>query len=118
MADLTFSCAYTLNKPPLQNRVSVNGATATMSLAGLKTLTITLTSNAQAISTVDLAAVGVAYFQNISTHTAATVSLRANGQSFGGPLAGEPAIMRLVAGVDYTAIGTPGGRLRVDIMEN
>lgn len=104
-------------KGSLVNQVNAAGVTASMSIGGMKSQTLDLTGTPVAINTTGISVLGMAFAVNISTHTAATVALAANGATFCKQRYGEPAIMRLVDGQTYTALGTVGSRIRVDITE-
>lgn len=121
MADLSYSINVRVDKDYLSDSMSANSVTATMSLTGLKSDTYTLSTNAVSISTANLANVGLAFIQNLSTATASTVTvgLEAGGSFVGMTTlrSGEPALFRMSTGTEYKAIGTPGSRLRVDITE-
>ena len=121
MADISYSVAVKVDKGFLSNNINANGVTAAMTLAGLKSDTYTLSTNASSISTANLGTVGLGFLRNLSTATAATVQIgiEAGGSfvSFATLRAGEPAVMRLSSGTQYQARGTAGGRLRVDITE-
>jgi hypothetical protein len=110
-----------VDKDFLSNSVSVGNVTATMNESGMSSMTMALSTNVTQISTANLSSVGMAFFRNLSTATAATVTIGINeGGSFVGFCtlrAGEPAILRLSAGTEYKARGTAGTRLRVDITE-
>ena len=121
MADISYSVSYRIAKDFLNAQVASNNVTANMSLTGLQSQTLTLTTNAVSVSTANLGSVGVAFLQNLSTATASTCQI---GIEAGGSFApfvtlrsGEPAIMRLTAGASYSAKGVAGTRLRVDITE-
>lgn len=121
MSDISYNVSVSVSKGFLNSTVAAPGATATMSQTGLLSQTLTLSTNAVAISTANLSSVGLAFLQNLSTHTASTAAVGVNaGGSFVGFCtlrAGEPAVMRLTAGTAYEAIGTAGTRLRIDITE-
>lgn len=121
MADLTYNVSYRVTKGVLNSSVAASNVTANMALTGLRSDTYTLSTNAISISTANLATVGLAFLQNLSTETASTAQIGIEGGgSFVGFTtlrAGEPALVRLTAGTDYKAIGTAGTRLRVDITE-
>jgi hypothetical protein len=121
MADISYSVAVKVDKGFLSNNINANGVTASMTLAGLKSDTYTLSTNASSISTANLGTVGLGFLRNLSTATAATVQIgiEAGGSfvSFATLRAGEPAVMRLSTGTQYQVRGTAGGRLRVDITE-
>ncbi len=121
MADITYSVTVKVDKGFLSNTNSTPGVTASMSLAGLKSDTYTLSTNASSISTANLGAVGLGFLRNLSTATASTVQIgiEAGGSfvSFATLRAGEPAVFRLSSGTTYQAKGTAGSRLRVDITE-
>jgi hypothetical protein len=121
MADVNYSVSYRVSKDFLNASVSAGNATSSMSVAGLLSQTLTLTTSAVSISTANLGSVGLAFFQNLSTHTASTctVGIDAGGSfvGFATLKAGEPAILRLTAGTAYSARGATGARLRVDILE-
>lgn len=121
MADVNYSVSYRVTKDFLNASVSAGNATSSMSVAGLLSQTLTLTTNAVSISTANLGSVGLAFLQNLSTHTASTctVGIDAGGSfvGFATLKAGEPAILRLTAGTAYSARGATGARLRVDILE-
>lgn len=121
MADISYSVSYRISKDFLNSSVAANNVTANMTLTGLQSQTLTLSTNAVSISTANLGSVGMAFLQNLSTATASTCQI---GIGAGGSFApfvtlrsGEPAIMRLTTGVDYQAKGVAGTRLRVDITE-
>jgi hypothetical protein len=121
MSDITYNISMNISKGFLSSSIQANGVTASMSNAGLKGDTYTLSTNAISISTANLSQAGVAFMRNISTATSATVQIGiAAGGSFGSFTTlrvGEPAVMRLAAGTQYQAIGSSGARLRVDITE-
>ena len=121
MADISYTLSMKVDKDFLSNSVSVGNVTATMNESGMSSMTMALSTNVTQISTANLSSVGMAFFRNLSTATAATVTIGINeGGSFVGFCtlrAGEPAILRLSAGTEYKARGTAGTRLRVDITE-
>lgn len=117
MSDINFSVAMRIAKGNLSNQVNVSGVTASMTVGGMKSQTLDLTGTPVSVDTSDIATLGLAFVQNISTHTAATVALAANGATFCQQRYGEPALLRLVPGQTYTALGTVGSRIRVDITE-
>lgn len=121
MPDISYNVSLKVDKDFLNNSVSVANVTANMSQVGMQSVTLTLSTNAAQISTANLSSVGLAFMRNLSTATAATVTIGIDaGGSFLGfntLRAGEPAIYRLSAGQNYFAVGTAGSRLRVDITE-
>lgn len=121
MPDITYSVSLRVDKDYLSNSVNVGGATADMSQAGMKSVTLTVSTAATSISTANLSSVGVAFVRNLSTSTSSTVTIGIDaGGSFVGfntLRAGEPAIYRLTPGTEYSVIGTSGSRVRVDITE-
>lgn len=121
MADVTYSISYRVAKGFLNAQVNASGATADMTQTGLLTQTLTLSTSAVSISTANLSSVGLAFLQNLSTHTAQTaaIGIEAGGSfvGFATLRAGEPAILRLSSGTAYQATGGAGARLRVDITE-
>ena len=121
MPDISYNVSLKLDKDFLNNSVSVANVTANMSQVGMSSVTLTLSTNAVQISTANLSSVGLAFMRNLSTATAATVTVGIDaGGSFLGfntLRAGEPAIYRLTAGQNYFATGTTGSRLRIDITE-
>ncbi len=121
MPDISYSVSYRISKDFLNSSVAANNISANMSLAGLQSQTLTLSTNAVSISTANLANVGLAFMQNLSTAAASTcaIGIEAGGSFVGFTTlrAGEPAIMRLTPGTNYRAIGTSGTRIRVDITE-
>lgn len=123
MSDITYNLSYRLSKGNLANNVQVANVTANMTVGGFQSLTFDLTTNTTAIATSNLAAVGLAFLQNLATATAATAQL---GSSIGGTFApfttlrpGESALVRLSAGTNYQARGAAeaAARIRVDITE-
>lgn len=121
MPDISYSVSYRISKDFLNSSVAANNISANMSLAGLQSQTLTLSTNAVSISTANLANVGLAFMQNLSTAANSTcaIGIEAGGSFVGFTTlrAGEPAIMRLTPGTNYRAIGTSGTRIRVDITE-
>lgn len=121
MSDINYSVSYRVQKGFLNAQVNSSGVTADMAQTGLLSQTLTLSTNAISISTSNLSSVGLAFLQNLSTHTAQTASIGIDaGGSFVGFTtlrAGEPAVLRLSSGTTYHAIGGAGARLRVDITE-
>lgn len=121
MSDINYSVSYRVSKGFLNAQVNTGGATAAMNQTGMLSQTLTLSTNAVAISTANLASVGLAFLQNLSTATQQTASIGIDaGGSFVGfstLRAGEPAILRMTSGTTYQAIGGAGARLRVDITE-
>lgn len=121
MSDINYSISYRVSKGFLNSSVNANSVTADMSVTGLLSQTLTLSTSAISISTANLSSVGLAFIQNISTHTSSTctVGIDAGGSFVGFATLnpGEPAILRLTPGTDYSAKGAAGARLRVDILE-
>ncbi len=121
MADISYSVSYRVSKDFLNAQVAAGNITATMTLTGLQTQTLTLSTNAVNISTANLGQVGLAFLQNLSTATASTcaIGIEAGGSFVGFTTlrAGEPAILRMTPGTSYSAKGVSGTRLRVDITE-
>lgn len=121
MPDISYNVSLKLDKDFLNNSVSVANVTASMSQAGMSSMTLALSTTATAISTASLSSVGLAFLRNLSTATASTVTIGIeSGTSFVGFAtlrAGEPAILRLTPTTSYQAIGSAGSRLRVDITE-
>ena len=105
----------------MSNAIAASSITADMSQTGMLSQTLTLSTNAVSISTANLAAVGLAFLQNLSTATqqTAAIGIEAGGSFVGFTTlrAGEPAILRLATGTTYQAKGGAGARLRVDITE-
>lgn len=121
MPDISYNVGLKVDKDYLSNFVSVANVTATMSQAGMSSVTLSLSTNVTNISTASLSSVGVAFLRNLSTDTAATVTVGVNSGAtfvpFGTLRAGEPAVLRLASGASYAAIGASGSRLRVDVTE-
>lgn len=121
MSDINYSISYRIAKGFLNAQVNAAGVTASMTDTGMLTQTLTLSTNAVSISTANLGVAGLAFLQNLSTHTAqtASVGIEAGGSFVGFTTlrAGEPAILRLASGTTYQAKGGAGARLRVDITE-
>lgn len=121
MADVSYSMSMRISKDYLDDLVSISGGTATMDNVGMKSLTITLSTNATSISTANLSSVGMAFVRNLQTSTASTVTIGVDSGGFVGfstLRSGEAGMIRLTGGVDYQAKGTvEGDRLRVDITE-
>lgn len=121
MSDINYTISYRVSKGFLNAQVNAAGVTASMSQTGMLSQTLTLSTNAVSISTANLSNVGLAFLQNLSTHTAQTASIGIEaGGSFVGFTtlrAGEPAIVRLATGTTYQVKGGAGARLRVDITE-
>lgn len=121
MADISYNVSMNVAKANLSNSVGVNNVTATMSLAGLKIVTYTLTPSVTSISTENIGSVGLCFLRNLTTATASTVQIGAvaggSFVSFATLRSGEPALIRLSPGTEYYAVGTTGSRLRVDITE-
>ena len=121
MSDINYSITYRVAKGFLNAQVNANGVTASMSDTGMLSQTLTLSTNAVAISTANLGSVGLAFLQNLSTATqqTAAIGIEAGGSfvGFATLRAGEPALMRLTPGTTYQATGGAGARLRVDITE-
>lgn len=121
MSDISYYAGIKVDKQYLNSSVSAANVTASMSEVGMNSMTLTLSTNAVQISTANLSSVGLAFFRNLSTAAAATVTVGIDaGGSFLGfntMRAGEPAIYRLTAGQNYFAVGAAGSRLRVDITE-
>jgi len=121
VSDINYTISYRVAKGFLNAQVNAAGVTAAMTETGMLSQTLTLSTNAVSISTANLSVAGLAFLQNLSTHTAQTASIGIDaGGSFVGFTtlrAGEPAIMRLTSGTTYQAKGGAGSRLRVDITE-
>lgn len=121
MSDISYSLSMRVSKGFLDDTISIGNSTATMQETGMKSLTVTLSTNATSISTANLSAVGMAFLRNLQTSTASTVTIGVNSGGYVGfseLRSGEAALIRLASGVDYQAKGTAeGDRLRVDITE-
>lgn len=121
MSDINYTISYRVAKGFLNAQVNAAGVTAEMTDTGMLSQTLTLSTSAVSISTANLARVGLAFLQNLSTHTAQTaaIGIEAGGSFVGFTTlrAGEPAILRLSTGTTYQAKGVAGARLRVDITE-
>lgn len=121
MSDISYNITLNAQKGYLASNVQAGGVTASMTEAGLKSDTYTLSTSASSISTANLSSVGLAFMRNLSTATQATVQIGIEvGGSFVGfstLRAGEASLFRLVAGTPYQARGTASGRVRVDITE-
>jgi hypothetical protein len=121
MSDISYNITLNAQKGYLASNLQAGGITASMTEAGLKSDTYTLSTSASSISTANLSSVGLAFLRNLSTATQATVQIGIEaGGSFAGfstLRAGEAALFRMVAGTPYQARGTTGGRVRVDITE-
>lgn len=121
MADVTYSASLKVDKDYLNTSVQAASITATMAIAGMSSLTMTLGTAASSVITANLTAVGLAFFRNVSTSTAssAIVGIAAGGSNIGfcSLRAGEPAVVRLTSGTQYSAWGVAGTRLRIDITE-
>ena len=121
MADVTYSASLKVDKDYLNTSVQAASITATMAIAGMSSLTMTLGTAATSVVTANLTTVGLAFFRNVSTSTAssAIVGISAGGSNVGfcSLRAGEPAVVRLTSGTQYSAWGVAGTRLRIDITE-
>lgn len=121
MADISYSMTMRVSKDYLDDLVSLAGGTATMDTVGMKSLTITLSTNATSISTANLSSVGMAFVRNLQTSTASTVTIGVDSGGFAGfstLRSGEAGMFRLTSGIDYQAKGTAeGDRLRIDVTE-
>ena len=121
MADISIGASMSVAKSNLNNTIFAANVTANMNIAGLRTTVYTLSTTSVSISTANLTSVGVAYFRNLATDTAATaiVSVSNGGAAvpFAAPRPGEPAVMRLASGVSLSATGNTAAILRVDITE-
>lgn len=121
MADINYSINLRVDKDFLSNSLAATNVTANMAEVGMKSDTYALSGTPVSISTANLSSAGLAFIRNLATATAATCQVGiVSGTSFlafASPRPGEPAVLRLATGVDYRAIGTAGGRLRVDITE-
>lgn len=121
MADINYGITLSVSKGFLATQINAGNVTANMTVAGMKSDTYTLSTNAVSIVTANLTSVGLAFLRNLSTATAATAQI---GISAGGSFvpfttlrAGEPQVFRMATGTNYEAIGGAGARLRVDILE-
>lgn len=121
MSDISYNVSLNVQKSFLSSNIQAGGITASMTDAGLKSDTYTLSTNASSISTANLSSVGMAFLRNLSTATQATaqIGIEAGGSfvGFSTLRAGEAAIFRMSASTAYQVRGTTGGRLRVDITE-
>lgn len=121
MADVSYGITLNLDKDNFNSAIRATGVTATMSQAGLQSMTYTLATTTVSISTASLSSVGVAFFRNLATDTSATAAIGIVSGGVFSPFstlrAGEPAITRLTSGVAYAAKGVAGTRLRVDVSE-
>ena len=121
MADITYTASLDVDKDFLYNSVQASGITATMAIAGMSSSTLTLGTAATSVVTANLTTVGLAFLRNVSTSTlsSAIIGVSAGGSDVGfcSLRAGEPAIVRLTSGTQYSAWGVAGTRLRIDITE-
>jgi hypothetical protein len=121
MSDVNYSMSMRVSKGFLDDLVSLSGGTATMDNSGMKSLVLTLSTNATSISTANLTSVGMAFLRNLNTSTLSTVTIGVDSSGFVGfstLRSGEGGMIRLTGGVDYQAKGSvEGDRLRVDITE-
>lgn len=121
MSDINYSVAVRVAKGRLNNSINVSGATAEMNETGLLSQTLTLSTSTISISTANLSSAGLAFIQNLATNTLATAAFGVNEAGtfveFCNLRAGEPAVLRLVAGKEYQAKGASGSLVRVDITE-
>jgi hypothetical protein len=121
MPDISYNVNLLIDKGYLSDTISASNVTATMSEVGMNSMTLSLSTNPVSISTANLTRVGMAFMRNFSTSTSSTATI---GIVAGGSVAGfctlrggEAAVFRMSTGADYSAIGTAGTRLRVDITE-
>lgn len=121
MADISLGASMAVTKGNLNQSLFVAGVTADMAVSGLKTTVYTLSTSSVSISTANLASVGVAFFRNIATDTAATATVSVSNGGAAVPFAtirpGEPGLIRLTSGVSLSAVGHTAAILRVDITE-
>ena len=121
MSDISYSIQFRAARGLFNHSINASGVTADMSIDGMVSQTLTLTTNAVSIQTVNLSSVGLAYLQNLSTHTASTAVVGVNdGGGFVGFCSLNPAeasMLRLTEGTQYEAKGGDGTKLHVDILE-
>lgn len=121
MAEITYSVSSRVSGDGLSGSVSANAITAAMSVPGLRTDVMTMSSSAVDISTANLTSAGLAIIQSIDTSTASTcllsVSSGGSTYAFSSLRSGEAVLFRMAPGVSYKAQGTSGSRIRVDITE-
>lgn len=121
MADISYNVQAQITKGAFNHNFSAGGVTASLSTAGMLTVTLKLGTSVTTISTATLGQVGLAMARSLATTTTHTVSF---GRYVGGTLyetaalrGGEAAIMRLAPG-DYAAkAAVEGTRLLLHIIE-
>ena len=124
MADVNYSINATVSKGNLSQTFAAAGVTASMTVSGVNTLTLTPGTNAAgtaAISTASMSSVGMFFARNLSTVSTATVSF---GQLSAGSLVptvalrgGEAAVGRLAAGNYAAQSNLTGTQLIITLLE-
>lgn len=121
MSDIAYNLQAQVSKGALFQSFASGGVTASMSAAGMQTMTLNLGTSVTQVSTANLSQLGLCIARSLATTGTHTVSF---GRYVGGTLyetatlrAGEAAIMRLSAG-DYAAkAAVEGSKLLIHILE-
>jgi len=122
MPDVQYSINGQVAKGALSQSFAASGVTASMSTAGVSSVTLELGTAVSNISTASIGAVGLCFARSLATETTHTVSF---GRLDAGTLyetvrlkAGEAAVLRLAPG-DYAAkSAVEGSRLVLTIYED
>lgn len=122
MPDVQYSINGQVSKGSLSQAFAASGVTASMSTAGVSSVTLELGTAVSNISTASIGAVGLCFARSLATETTHTVSF---GRLDAGTLyetvrlkAGEAAVLRLAPG-DYAAkSAVEGSRLVLTIYED
>lgn len=122
MPDVQYSINGQVSKGALSQSFAASGVTASMSTAGVSSVTLELGTAVSNISTASIGAVGLCFARSLATETTHTVSF---GRLDAGTLyetvrlkAGEAAVLRLAPG-DYAAkSAVEGSRLVLTIYED
>jgi phosphate/sulfate permease len=122
MPDVTYTINGQIAKGSLSQSFAASGVTASMTTAGVASVTLELDTSTTAISTSTLGAVGLCFARSLATTETHTVSFgRLDGTNLFETVrlkAGEAAVLRLAAG-DYAAkSAVAGSRLVLTIYED
>ena len=123
MADINYTITGTVSKGSFRQTFNAAAVTANMSVNGLYSVSLDLSTAITVVSTASLTSLGVCFAQNLATTATHTVSFG----RYDGPSttlhetltlrAGESAVLRLAAGSYAAKAAVAGSRMMLTIYE-
>ena len=118
MSDITYNLSGSVVKGALREQFNASAITASMSSAGILSVTLSLNTNTTQVNTATLGSLGLAFVRSLATEATHTVSFgRLDGTTMHDVVrlrAGEAALMRLAPG-NYAAKAAVAGTTRAVI---